>query len=246
MIQLVNFWPNVSLDEYINLKSKIETRMKIVDMTATGDDNILSDEEKTDLEYRKAQLQKLKDEVVDIEDMSSGISIMDLGLNEFRLDLLEYMKEHPDVESAPHGMHAVAYAGDDAPKGVIYVLKATDKAKIDEHNQLHPFYMVYIGMDGEVICNHASPKKLLDSMRHICRGKSEPIPELYHDFNRETDDGRDMSTYSELLKQAVGSIIEVKETADINSLFKPGGTTLLSDSFKGLSDFELITFLVIR
>ena len=246
VIQLVNFWPNVSLDEYINLKSKIETRMKIVDMTATGDDNILSNEEKTDLEYRKAQLQKLKDEVVDIEDMSSGISIMDLGLNEFRLDLLEYMKEHPDVESAPHGMHAVAYAGDDAPKGVIYVLKATDKAKIDEHNQLHPFYMVYIGMDGEVICNHASPKKLLDSMRHICRGKSEPIPELYRAFNRETDDGRDMSTYSELLKQAVGSIIEVKETADINSLFKPGGTTLLSDSFKGLSDFELITFLVVR
>lgn len=246
VIQLVNFWPNVSLDEYINLKAKVETRMKIVNMTATGDENILSDEEKTDLEYRKAQLQKLKDEVVDIEDMSSGISIMDLGLNEFRLDLLEYIKEHPDVESAPHGMHAVAYAGDDAPKGVIYVLKATDKAKIDEHNQLHPFYMVYIGMDGEVICNHASPKKLLDSMRHICRGKSEPITELYRAFNRETDDGRDMSIYSELLKQAVGSIIEVKEEHDINSLFKPGGTTLLSDSFKGLSDFELITFLVVR
>ena len=245
-IQLVNFWPDVTLDEYIDLKSKVETRMKIVDMTATGDDNILSDEEKTDLEYRKAQLQKLKDEVVDIEDMNSGISIMDLGLNEFRLDLLEYMKEHPDVESAPHGMHAVAHADTDAPKGVIYVLKATDKAKIDEHNQLHPFYMVYIDMDGEVVCNHLSPKKLLDTMRHLCRGNSEPIPELYRSFNQETDDGRDMSTYSELLRQAVGSIIEVKETADINSLFKPGGTTLLSDSFKGLSDFELITFLVVR
>lgn len=246
VIQLVNFWPNVSLDEYINLKAKVETRMKIVNMAATGDDNILSDEEKTDLEYRKAQLQKLKDEVVDIEDMSSGISIMDLGLNEFRLDLLEYMKGHPDIESAPHGMHAVAHADADAPKGVIYVLKATDKAKIDEHNQLHPFYMVYIGTDGEVICNHASPKKLLDTMRHLCRGKSEPIPELYRSFNRETDDGRDMSEYSDLLKQAVGSIIEVKEEHDINSLFKPGGTTLLSDRFKGLSDFELITFLVVR
>jgi SNF2 family DNA or RNA helicase len=246
VIQLVNFWPNVSLDEYINLKTKVETRMKIVNMTATGDENILSDEEKTDLEYRKAQLQKLKDEVVDIEDMSSGISIMDLGLNEFRLDLLEYMKDHPDVERAPHGMHAVAHADDDAPQGVIYMLKATDKAKIDEHNQLHPFYMVYIGMDGEVICNHMSPKKLLDSMRHICRGKSEPIPELYRAFNNETDDGKNMSEYSELLKQAVGSIIEVKEEHDINSLFKPGGTTLLSDSFKGLSDFELITFLVVR
>lgn len=246
VIQLVNFWPNVSLDEYINLKAKVETRMKLVNMTATGDEYILSDEEKTDLEYRKAQLQKLKDEVMDIEDMNSGISIMDLGLNEFRLDLLEYMKEHLDVESAPHGMHAVTASTDDAPKGVIYVLKATDKAKIDEHNQLHPFYLVYIGMDGEVICNHLSPKKLLDTMRHLCRGKSEPIPELYRAFNDETDDGRDMSTYSKLLQDAVGSIIEVKETADINSLFKPGGTTLLSDSFKGLSDFELITFLVVR
>lgn len=120
-IQLVNFWPDITLDEYINLKSKVETRMKIVDMTATGDDNILSDEEKHDLEYRKAQLQRLQEEVVDIEEMSSGISIMDLGLNEFRLDLLEYIKEHPELERTPMGLHAVAPASADCPPGVIYV-----------------------------------------------------------------------------------------------------------------------------
>lgn len=122
-IQLVNFWPDVTLDEYIDLKAKVETRMKIVDMTATGDDNLLSDEEKTDLEYRKAQLKRLQEEVVDIEDMSTGISIMDLGLNEFRMDLLEYIKNHPDIDKAPFGLHSVAAASEETPAGVIYVLK---------------------------------------------------------------------------------------------------------------------------
>lgn len=153
VIQLVNFWPNVTLDDYINLKAKVETRMKIVDMTATGDDNILSDEEKTDLEYRKAQLRKLQDEVVDIEDMTSGISIMDLGLNEFRLDLLEYIKNHPDIGKAPFGLNAVVPANEDAPAGVVYVLKnRSDSVNIDNQNRLHPFYMVYISNDGEVVC----------------------------------------------------------------------------------------------
>ena len=247
VIQLVNFWPNVSLDEYINLKSKIETRMKIVNMAATGDDNILSDEEKTDLEYRKAQLQRLKEEVVDIEEMSNGISIMDLGLNEFRLDLLEYLKQHPDVESAPHGMHAVTSCSDDAPKGVVFVLKnISDRVKIDEQNQMHPFYMVYVSENGEVVHNHMTPKKMLDTMRLLCRGKSEAIPDVYRGFNLETNDGKNMGKYSKLLMNAVKSIIEVKEEYDINSLFKPGGTSLLSDKIEGLSDFELITFLVVK
>ena len=113
VIQLVNFWPDVTLDDYINLKAKVETRMKIVDMTATGDDNLLSDEEKTDLEYRKAQLKRLQDEVVDIEDMTTGISIMDLGLNEFRLDLLDYIKHHPDIDKTPFGLHSVVPASED-------------------------------------------------------------------------------------------------------------------------------------
>ena len=154
-IQLVNFWPDVTLDEYIDLKAKVETRMKIVDMTATGDDNLLSEEEKTDLEYRKAQLKRLQEEVVDIEDMSTGISIMDLGLNEFRLDLLEYIKYHPDIDKTPLGLHSVAAASEDTPAGVIYVLKnRSNSANIDNQNRLHPFYMVYISNEGEVICDH--------------------------------------------------------------------------------------------
>ena len=247
VIQLVNFWPDVTLDDYINLKAKVETRMKIVDMTATGDDNLLSDEEKTDLEYRKAQLKKLQDEVVDIEDMTTGISIMDLGLNEFRLDLLDYIKYHPDIDKAPFGLHSVVTANEDAPAGVIYVLKnRSDSVNINNKNRLHPFYMVYIGNDGEVICDHLSPKEMLDKMRLLCKGKTEPIPEAYKPFNKETRDGKNMSQLSKLLGDAIASIIEVKDESDIDSFLGGGQVSFLSDEIKGLDDFELISFLVVR
>lgn len=246
-IQLVNFWPDVTLDDYINLKAKVETRMKIVDMTATGDDNLLSDEEKTDLEYRKAQLRKLQDEVVDIEDMTTGISIMDLGLNEFRLDLLEYIKNHPDIEKAPYGLNAVVPANEDAPEGVIYVLKnRSGSVNIDNQNRLHPFYMVYIGSEREVICDHLSPKQMLDKMRFLCKGKTESIPEVYRPFNKETRDGRDMSKYSELLGRAISSIIEVKDESDIDSFLGGGQVSFITNEIKGLDDFELICFLVVK
>ena len=247
VIQLVNFWPDVTLDDYINLKAKVETRMKIVDMTATGDDNLLSDEEKTDLEYRKAQLKRLQDEVVDIEDMTTGISIMDLGLNEFRLDLLDYIKHHPDIDKTPFGLHSVVPASEGTPAGVIYVLKnRSNSVNIDHQNRLHPFYMVYIGNDGEVICDHLSPKQMLDKMRFLCKGKTEPIPEAYKPFNKETRDGKDMSRFSKLLGDAIASIIEVKDESDIDSFLGGGQVSFLSNEIKGLDDFELICFLVIR
>lgn len=248
-IQLVNFWPDVTLDDYINLKAKVETRMKIVNITSTGtgDDNPLSDEEKTDLEYRKAQLEKLQEEVVDIEDMTTGISIMDLGLNEFRLDLLEYIKNHPDIEKAPFGLNAVVPANEDAPAGVIFVLKnRSDSVNIDNQNRLHPFYMVYISNDGEVICDHLSPKDMLDKMRFLCKGKTEPIPEVYKQFNKETRDGKDMSKFSELLGEAIASIIEVKDESDIDSFLGGSQVSFLSNEIKGLDDFELICFLVVK
>lgn len=247
VIQLVNFWPDVTLDEYINLKAKVETRMKIVDMTATGDDNLLSDEEKTDLAYRKAQLKRLQDEVVDIEDMTTGISIMDLGLNEFRLDLLDYIKQHPDIDKTPYGLSAVAPAGGDTPPGVIYILKnRSNSVNIDNQNRLHPFYMVYISETGEVICDHLSPKNMLDKMRFLCKGKTEPIPELYQPFNRETRDGRNMNQYSKLLGEAIASIIEVKDESDIDGFLGGGQVSFLNNEIRGLDDFELICFLVIR
>ena len=247
VIQLVNFWPDMDLDEYINLKSRVETRMKISVMTSTGDDDPINAEEKGDLEYRRQQLKRLQEEVVDIGEMSSGISIMDLGLNEFRLDLLEYMKHHHDVETTPHGMHAVVPAREDAPAGAIFVLRnVNDSVNVDHRNRIHPFYMVYIGMDGEILCDYLNPKQMLDTIRLLCRGRTEPISDLCREFNQETDDGRNMAEMSELLSEAVNSIIDVKEESDIDSLFKSGGTTALLSQISGLDDFELICFLVVK
>jgi len=246
-IQLVNFWPDLTLDEYINLKSKVETRMKIVDMTATGDDNILNEEEKTDLEYRKLQLKRLQEEVVDMEDMSTGISIMDLGLNEFRLDLLAYIKENADLDKMPFGLHAVTSRGEDTPEGVIYVLKnRSDNVNIDNQNRLHPFYIVYISMAGDVIVNHLEPKDILDKMRYLCKGKKEPLADLCSLFNKETRDGRNMKQYSTLLGEVISSIIKVKSQSEIDSFLSGVQTSFLSNEIKGLDDFELICFLVVK
>ena len=246
-IQLVNFWPDLTLDEYINLKSRVETRMKITVMTSTGDDDLINPEEKGDLEYRKAQLKRLQEEVVDIEDMSDGISIMDLGLNEFRLDLLDYIKRNGDMDKKPRGLHAVVPATEELPEGVIFVLKnINNSVNVDNRNRIHPFYMVYISTDGEIICDYLNPKKLLDDVRLLCRGKSKPISEVYERFNRETDDGRNMADMSELLSEAINSIIDVKEESDIDSLFSAGGTAALMSAVSGLDDFELICFLVVK
>lgn len=246
-IQLINFWPDMDLDEYINLKGRVETRMKISIMSSTGDDDLINAEEKGDLEYRKQQLKRLQEEVVDIEDMSTGISIMDLGLNEFRLDLLEYIKTHGDMDTKPKGLHAVVQSSEELPQGVIFVLKnVNNSVNIDNQNRIHPFYMVYIGMEGDIICDYLNPKQLLDDIRLLCRGKREPIVELCQKFNEETNDGKDMQELSNLLRETIHSIIDTKEESDIDSLFTAGGTSALISVVSGLDDFELISFLVVK
>ena len=246
-IQLVNYWPDMTLDEYINLKGRVESRMKATVLTATGDDNLLSPEEKDDLEYRKQQLERLKEDVVDLEEMNSGVSIMDLGLNEFRMDLLEYMNSNHDVEHTPFGLHAVVRGNAQTPAGTIFVLKnRTAGVNIDHKNQLHPFYMVYICDDGEVQVDHLHPKELLDKMRLICKQVSKPDVELCHAFNKETRDGLRMGKYSELLSKAINSIISVKEQSDVDSFLEGFAGELFEEHYVGLDDFELICFLVIK
>ena len=247
VIQLMNYWPDIELDDYIQLKGRVESRMKATVLTSTGDDNLLSANEKGDLEYRRNQLRRLQNEVVDMEDMDTGINIMDLGLNVFRLDLLTYIKQHPDIEHAPFGMSAVVGENAMAKSGVIYILKNRNNAvNIDRKNLLHPFYMVYIADDGEVVCDHLHPKHLLDIMRLLCKGKGDYDRQLCKSFNKETKDGRKMEKYSALLQQAIDSIVQIKEESDIDSLFSLGETTALRGEIKGLDDFELITFLIIR
>lgn len=249
VIQLVNFWPDLTLDEYINLKARVETRMKVTVMTSTGTgaDNVLDESEKEDLEYRKRQLQKLQSEVVDIEDMNSGINIMDLGLNEFRLDLLSYMKDNPDVENSPSGLHAIVKGDKELKSGVIYILKnVSNTINIDNQNRLHPFYMVYIADDGEVICNYLQPKSLLDLMRKLGKQNPEPNSELCKIFNQETQDGKNMGKYSKLLEETICSIIDVKDESDFESLFSAGESSYMKNTISGLDDFELICFLVVK
>lgn len=246
-IQLVNYWPDIELDDYIQLKGRVESRMKATILTAAGTGNPLSVGEEADLEYRLGQLKKLQNEVVDIEDMDTGINIMDLGLNEFRLDLLQYIKVHPDIEHAPFGQNAVVGSSELAKPGVMFVLKNRNNAvNIDRKNQLHPFYMVYLADDGEVVCDHLHPKQLLDTMRALCKNQNDYDRTLCAMINRETKDGRCMNKYNTLLQTAIDSIVSIKEETDIESLFSVGETTALKGEIKGLDDFELITFLIIK
>ncbi len=247
VIQLVNYWPDMDLDEYIDLKGRVEARMKVSVLTATGDDNPLTDAEQGDLKYRRDQLERLKEEVVDIEEMNTGVSIMDLGLNEFRLDLLEYIKQDNDIEHTPMGLHAIVPADKDTPPGVIFVLKNRNNSiNIDRKNRLHPFYMVYITKESAVVIDHLDPKGLLDRMRHLCRGKATPLLDLCHKFNTETRDGQRMGTYSRLLGDAISSLIKVKETTDLFSFLDGDSGSLFGNEVRGLDDFELICFLIIK
>lgn len=242
-IQLVNFWPDLELDDYINLKARVETRMRISVMTSTGDDDYINANEQGDLQYRRQQLERLQNEVVDLEEMTDGISIMDLGLNDFRMDLLAYIKDHPSLDRTPFGIHAVVHG---EKPGVIFVLKNVNKGiNIENQNYLHPFYMVFVGDDGEVICNHLQPKETLDFMRQAARGKTEPDMVACRAFNEETKDGKDMRRVSELLQDAISSIVNVKEESDIDSFFGSGQTSFLSGNISGIDDFELLCFMVV-
>jgi hypothetical protein len=251
-IQLVNYWPDISLDEYINLKERVENRMMIVDVTATGDDNVIS-AQANDVSYRKEQLRRLQEEVIELEDLKTGVSITDLGLNDFRMDLLNYVKAHGDLDKSPNGLHAVVSANPDlglAP-GVIFTLRnrntgVNPPAHLPQHNRLHPYYLIYINRQGEVIHDHTEVKRLLDLARSCCKGQDKPILEACHHFNQETADGRRMQAYSDLLGKAIRSMIEVKEEKDLDSLFSGGKTTALTNTISGLDDFELISFLVIQ
>jgi superfamily II DNA or RNA helicase len=247
-IQLVNYWPDITLDEYINLKERVENRMVIADVTATGDDNVL-DSKANDLSYRKEQLRRLQEEVIEMEDLKTGVSITDLGLNDFRMDLLNYVKTNGDLDGLPSGMHAVVPAAPDRglPPGVIFTLRNRQQSvNVNQQNRLHPYYLIYIDRNGGVVVNHTEVKRLLDLVRAACKGSSEPIPEEYRPFNHDTDDGRNMQAYSRLLADAIRSMVDLKEEKDLDSLFTGPTTTAFVNTIKGLDDFELIAFLVVQ
>ena len=218
--------------------------MRITVMTSTGDDDYINADETGDLEYRRQQLEQMRDEVVDLEDVSGGVSITDLGLNEFRMDLVGYYRDNPDIDRLPSGINAVV-EGDEP--GVVFVLRNVN-TKIDREgaNHLHPFYVVRMGSDGSVVHGHLEPKAVLDDMRLLCRGKSEPDMDLCRAYNRDTKNGRDMRREAGLLRDAVASIVDSKEESDVDSFFAGGTTGFLENDIEGLDDFELVCFLVVR
>ena len=246
-IQLVNFWPDISLDEYINLKERVENRMVIADLAGSANDNVLT-LEGSDAAFRKEQLRRLQDEVIELEDVRTGISITDLGLNDFRMDLLGYLKEYGDLASAPKGLHAVIPA--DPAKGlhpgVLFVLRNVNvNENFNRGNRLHPHYLVYLDDEGNVIADHTEAKHLLDLVRAGCRPYDQPVTAVTRIFNASTGEGVRMEKYSELLTTAIRSMIEVTDERDIDSLFSDGPTSALTQTIAGLDDFELIAFIAV-
>lgn len=248
-IQLVNFWPNIELDEYINLKGRVENRMVMVDVSATGEENIIVNNDKimNDLEYRKNQLEKLKDQVIDLEDVSDAISITDLTFNDFKIELMEYMKKHrKELDNAPFGIYSIVPAGEFEP-GVIFLLRQVKGVKESkDKNALTPYYLVYISEDEEVKLNYIQSKKILDYYQKLCSGKKEVFRNLVESFDRETDNGRQMDKYSQLLKESIENIIGKKQETGVRSLFTKGGTSPVKNNIEGLEEFELISFLILK
>lgn len=248
-IQLVNFWPNIELDEYINLKGRVENRMVMVDVSATGEENIIVNNDKVmnDLEYRKNQLEKLKDQVIDLEDVSDAISITDLTFNDFKIELMEYMKEHrKELDNAPFEIYSIVPAEEFEP-GVIFLLRQVKGVKESkDKNALTPYYLVYINEDEEVKLNYIQSKKILDYYQKLCSGKKEVFRNLVESFDRETDNGRQMDKYSQLLKESIENIIGKKQETGVRSLFTKGGTSPVKNNIEGLEEFELISFLILK
>jgi len=255
-IQLVNFWPNIELEEYINLEQRVSGRMVLLDISATGEENIIeqqSGNQMNDLEYRRKQLLKLQDAVIDLEDLSSGVSIADLTLTDFRIDLAAFVREHPQrLESLALGTFAVTTSngsGENAiPPGVIFCLRAEGEAAlkaVELGYPLAPHYLVHVGEDGAVLLPFTQAKQVLDRLKKFCIGRDLPDAEGYARFDKATGGGENMAAIQKLLAAAVASIVGKKEERAVASLFSPGGTHAIKGEFAGINDFEVVAFLVV-
>lgn len=252
-VQLVNFWPNIELEEYINLEQRVSGRMVLLDISATGEENIIEEQsgnQMNDLEYRRVQLLKLQDAVIDLEDLSSGVSIADLTLTDFRIDLAQYLKAHPGkLEAMPPGAFAVTSTPETGiPPGVVFCLRAESEAatkSFEPGYPLAPHYLVHVGDDGMVLLPFTQAKTALDRLKRICVGRDLPDEEACARFDKATKQGEDMAHTRKLLAAAVASVIGKKEERSVASLFIPGGTHALKGEFAGINDFEVLAYLVI-
>src|SRR5699024_5459843 len=249
-IKLVNFWPNMDIDEYINLENRVKGRMKIMSTSATGEEDILdaSNKEMNDIEYRRNQLKQLQDEVVNLEDVSGAISITDLTYSEFKSDLSVALKTHGnELKKAPKGMYALASNKDfaEATPGVIFCFRQTEAFDMT-NNSLAPCILLYLTEGGEVHLHYTYSKHILDNYRKLSLGVKEPFTHLVRQFNRETSDGENMQSYTELLKQSIDIVKGKQESDAFDSFFTPGGTSIQDEMNLDLEALELISFLIIK
>ena len=252
-IQLVNFWPNMELEEYINLEQRVSGRMVLLDISATGEENLIeqqSGNQMNDLEYRRKQLLKLQDAVIDLEDLSTGVSIADLTLTDFRIDLAEFRKAHPGaLEAQPLGTFAVTTTGEaEIPPGIVFCLRAEGGAAAripDGGYPLAPHYLVHVGDDGAVLLPYPQAKQILDRLKRLCLGRDLPDAGACARFDKATKDGEDMRHAQKLLAAAVASVVGKSEERAVASLFTPGGTHALAGEFAGIDDFEVVAYLVV-
>lgn len=247
-IQLVNFWPNMELEEYIGLEQRVSGRMVLLDVSATGEENLIEQQSgnpMNDLEYRRKQLLKLQDTVIDMEDLSNGVSITDLTLTDFRIDLAQYLKEHPDqLDTLPLGSYAVTTSIDaDISPGVIFCLRAEGGQQVDY--PLAPIYLAHVGDDGVVLLPYPQAKRILDRLKRLALGRGLPDDAACARFDKDTRHGEDMRHAQKLLAAAVASVVGKNEERAVASLFSPGGTRAMKGEFAGSDDFEVVAFLVV-
>ena len=254
-IQLVNFWPAIELDEYINLEQRVKGRMKLLDISATGEENVIeSSPDMRDLDYRKKQLEQLKSEVLDIEDLSGGVSITDLTLNDFRMDLTTFMEKNPTALSdMPTGIYAVSRNENDQlqneiKKGVIFCLKSIDEASNKVRNSLSPYYLVYVSDEGDVCFSEKQVKQVLDIYRSICMGRKQPIKELVTAFNKISSNQMNMKHWKRLCAKAI-DFIKDHEDDNCGDIFSLGGLSMFGSESSDIQitdgEYELVSFLVI-
>ena len=261
-IHLINFWPTPELDAYINLKPRVEARMALVNLTATGDDDLLSLEEKASMEqvwtHRDEQLRRMQTEVLDFEDIEEQLNLNQFTLDDFRAQLLNYLRQNEaKLRDAPLGLYAVTtpQKHDGTPvnikPGVIFCLKQTGETKDDSEseklNPIQPYYLVHVSDEGEVAIGFTNPKRILERFSQLCVGKTDPNQDLCHWFNDETDNGSDMTVYEMLLDAALKSI-HAEYIRKVNDQLDASPDSLLPTADSQITEkteFELVTWLVI-
>lgn len=255
-IKLVNFWPSMELDEYIHLEGRVKQKMKMLDISSTGEEDVISEDTQKmkDLEYRRKQLKQLQEEIIDLEDINGNVSLTDFTLDDFRMDLINLQtKYETKIDNVPFGIYSIVTNDkeslkDEVKKGVIYCLRKIDEYKnLNDKNSIYPYYLVYVNEDGNIIYNYSNVKKILDIYKSLCIGKSKVLNNLVEEFNKETKNQKNMDKYKDLLTDVTNDILGKIEEQDTLNIFSLGDLNgMLNNNANNQQEFKIISYLVIK